>query len=105
MKEYKSELPLNESITTSSLPSSSNIQRESQGIYDQINNYFSEQDQQQKTVQEAREILGESAANLTDEKVYDMVVGMQYLVDTWLEEFEKDVFDGKTLKEITQIDL
>ncbi len=48
--------------------------------------------------------MGESASSLTDEKVYDLVVEMQYLVDTWLEEYEKDVFDGKTLKELIRLD-
>lgn len=79
-------------------------QTSSQGVYEQLNNYLSERDQQQKTVQEAREILGDSASNLSDDKVYDLVVEMQYLVDTWLEEFEKNVFDGKTLKELIRLD-
>lgn len=77
----------------------------SQGVYDQINNNFNEKNNEQRIVQEARDVLGESADKMDDEKVYDMVVEMQYLVDTWLEEFEKDVFDGKTLKEIIQTDV
>lgn len=76
-----------------------------QGAYDQINQFFSKENQQQKTVQEARDILGESAASLTDEEVYDLANEMQYLVDTWLEEFEKNIFDGKTLKDLLQLDL
>lgn len=76
-----------------------------QGIYDQFNNYFNEQDQQRKTVGDAREVLGESAESLTDEQVYDLVNEVQYLVDTWLEEYEKKVFDGKTLDELLQHEL
>ena len=85
---------LNEPVASISAP---------QGVYDQINNQFSEQDNQRKTIQEAREILGESAKDLTDEQVYDLANEIQYLVDSWLEEYEKDIFDGKTLDELIKI--
>ena len=80
------------------LPSSS--QPNSQGTYDQINELFSNQDEQEKTILEAREILGDSAKDLADNQVYDLVTEVQFLVDSWLEDFERDVFDGKTLDEI-----
>lgn len=76
-----------------------------QGVYDQINQHFQEQNEGQKTVQEARDILGESAENLTDSQVHDLVNEVQYLVDTWIEEYEQKVFDGKTLKELLQLNL
>lgn len=75
-----------------------------QGTYDQINQLFNEQDKQQKEVQEAREILGESAKDLTDSQVYDLISEVQYLVDSWLEEYERSVFDGKTLDETLGLD-
>lgn len=71
-----------------------------QGTYDQINQLFNEQDKQQKEIQEAREILGDSANDLTDAQVYDLVNEVQYLVDSWLEEYERKAFDGKTLDEV-----
>ena len=71
----------------------------SQGVYDQLNNLFSEQDKQKNSILEAREILGESASALTDDQVYDLVSEIQYLADTWLEEYERTIFDGKTLDE------
>ncbi len=71
-----------------------------QGTYDQLNQFFSEQDKQQKTVLEAREILGSSADNISDAQVYDLVNEVQYLVDSWLEEYEQKIFEGKTLDEI-----
>ena len=74
-----------------------------QGVYDQLNQIFSEQDQEGKAVIEARGILGDSAKDLTDAQVYDLVNGVQFLVDSWLEEYEKDVFDGKTLDELINI--
>lgn len=71
-----------------------------QGTYDQLNQLFDIQDKEQKEVQEAREILGDSAKDLSDSQVYDLVNEVQYLVDSWLEEYEKKVFDGKTLDEL-----
>ena len=81
---------------------SSNTRSSQIGVYDQLNQLFSEENKQQKSVQEARDILGESAQLLSDEQVYDLINEVQFLVDTWLEEFERNVFEGKTLKEITQ---
>jgi hypothetical protein len=78
----------------------SNPQPSSQGTYDQINELFSNQDEQEKTIREAREILGDSVKDLADSQVYDLVTEVQFLVDSWLEDFERDVFDGKTLDEI-----
>ena len=65
---------------------------------------FVEQDQQQTAVKEARGILGETAEDLTDDQVYELVNEVQFLVDTWIEEFEKKVFEGKTLNEMLNLD-
>lgn len=71
-----------------------------QGTYEQINELLNENGQQERAVQEARDILGESAKDLTDSEVYDLVNEVQFLVDTWLEEYEREMFDGKTLNEL-----
>ena len=73
--------------------------------YDQINQHFQQQNEEQKTIQDAREILGNEAEGLTDNQIKDLVNEIQYLVDTWIEEYEQKVFDGKTLKELLQINL
>jgi len=90
------------SLNTESNTSSTYSAYNPQGVYDQVNQFFSEQDKQRKTIQETREILGESAQSLSDEQIYDLKNEIQYLVDTWLEEFEKSIFDGKTLNELIQ---
>lgn len=91
-----------ESELLPSLPSG--FQDNTQGTYDQINQLFSEQDSREKSILEAREILGESAKDMTDEQVFDLVTEMQYLADSWLEEYEREVFDGKTLIELLNLD-
>ena len=102
-----SDLPLTEDqnspIQTNNTPV--NFQPPQHGTYEQLNQLFNQENQQTKTIQEARDILGESAKSLTDGQVNDLVNEIQYLVDTWLEEYEQKVFDGKTLKEVLQINL
>lgn len=76
---------------------------EQKGTYDQLNELFEDQNSQQRRVQEAREILGDSAKDLTDDQVFELVNNVQFLVDIWEEEFEKEVFGGKTLNELLGI--
>ena len=83
----------------SPLPAPTN-QASPQGTYEKLNQLFVEQDHQKNATLEAREILGESAKDLSDSQVYDLVNEVQYLVDSWLEEYERRLFDGKTLDEV-----
>lgn len=53
----------------------------------------------EKELAEAREKLGEVAKNITDEQLRDQVAAMKYLSESWLDDFEKTIFDGKTLNE------
>ncbi len=80
------------------------FQPKQQGTYDKLNQLFTEQDQQKKIVLVAREMMGESAETLTDSQVYDLVNEIQYLIDSWLEEYERQVFKGKTLNELAGLD-
>jgi len=81
-----------------------NSHLDQQDKYDQINELFQDQDQQEKTILEAREILGEPARDLSDEQVFDLVNEVQFLIDGWLEEYERKVFDGKSLDEVLGIE-
>ena len=76
-----------------------------QGTYDQINQLFNAQDQQEKSILEAREMLGDSARELTDSQIYDLLNEIQFLVESWLEEFERNTFEGKTLDELLGLKL
>ncbi len=54
----------------------------------------------EKDIAEARQILGEVAKNMTDEQIRDQIACISYLTHSWLEEYERKVFDGKTLNEM-----
>lgn len=71
-----------------------------QGTYDQLNQLLNNQDQKENTIREARDILDESARNLTDTQVLDLVNEVQFLVESWLDEFERNTFNGNTLDEL-----
>ena len=47
-----------------------------------------------------RRILGDTAKTLSDEQIEAITTQFQFLVETWLDQFEKDVFEGQTLKEL-----
>ncbi len=53
----------------------------------------------EKEIAKAREILGEVAKNMTHDQLKDQIVSMKYLTETWMDEYERSIFDGKTLNE------
>lgn len=65
-----------------------------------IQELFPEQEYDEKNIQKAKEILGDLARNFTSIEIRDLVAQVEYLAETWLDEFERDVFKGKTLNEL-----
>ena len=51
-------------------------------------------------IEKARVILGGIAKEMSDDQLKDACVEVQYLIETWLDDFEKSVFEGKTLREL-----
>lgn len=47
-----------------------------------------------------RKQLGERAKTLSDEQIECITAEFQFLANTWLDEYEREVFDGMTLKEV-----
>ena len=47
-----------------------------------------------------RRLLGQIAEDLSDEQLESLHTKFQYLIDSWLDLFEQQVFQGKTLKEV-----
>lgn len=55
---------------------------------------------EESKVQKARAILGETAINISDNELSTYLTEFQYLLDEWLDEYEKQLFDGKTLQQL-----
>lgn len=64
-----------------------------------LNSIFPEQSEENKIIR-TRRILGETARSLSDEQIQCIVTEFQFLIDSWLDEFERKVFSGMTLKEV-----
>jgi hypothetical protein len=69
-------------------------------INDSLDTLFPEQKYEEKDIQKAKEALGPIANKFTTEELKGVIADVQFLVDTWLDDFERDVFDGLTLKEL-----
>lgn len=52
------------------------------------------------TIQEVRNILGEKAAGMSDDQITDFLTKMNFMVNGYLDIFERKIFSGKTLKEM-----
>lgn len=52
------------------------------------------------TVEKAREILGKTAESMSDEELQKQMTMLKYLAESWLDEYEKTIFEGKTLNEL-----
>ena len=61
---------------------------------------FPEQKHEEKQIQRAKELLGEKLTYFTPEQLRDLITEIQFLTDSWLDDFERRIFDGVTLAEL-----
>ncbi len=64
-----------------------------------LNNIFPDNKEESK-LQKARKILGETAKGQSDNEIQVFVTELQCLIDSWFDYFEKEVFEGVTLKQL-----
>ena len=55
---------------------------------------------EENKIQKARRILGEIAEDQSDDQIQTFITELQYLIDSWLDSFENQVFEGLTLKQL-----
>jgi hypothetical protein len=53
-----------------------------------------------KEEQKARLVLESVAQDYSDDQINEAIAEMKFLAESWLNDFEREVFDGKTLKEM-----
>ncbi len=51
-------------------------------------------------IEKAKVILGDIAKKMNDDQLKDTCVEAQYLVESWLDDYERSIFEGKTLREL-----
>ena len=70
-----------------------------QSIETAINNIFPSVTEDNKTLR-MRKALGNTAQSLSNEQIETITTQFQFLIESWMDEFEKEVFSGLTLKEV-----
>lgn len=70
-----------------------------QPISNALDRVFSTQREESK-VDKTRRIMGSLTNDLSDEELEVYITEFQYLIDEWLDCFERQVFDGQTLKQV-----
>lgn len=71
-----------------------------QYIRKSLDELFPEQKYEERSLKDAKEILGALADEFTPQQLKDTVVEIRYLTECWLNEFEREIFEGKTLREL-----
>lgn len=57
---------------------------------------------EQTKLARARQILGENLEAISDEQLETFIAQIEYLMNSWMDSYEKELFDGKTLREIAK---
>lgn len=89
--------PLKEVLNTSS---QYHIESRHTPLKQSLDTLFPEQVYDEKTVQRTKDILGTLASEFSAEGLKDTITEIQFLTESWLDDFEKKIFDGSTLKEL-----
>lgn len=73
---------------------------DSKTITQSLNDLFPEQEIENKNLKRAKEILGEIAKEFSEDELKDVIAQVEYLAESWLDDFERDIFGGLTLREV-----
>lgn len=68
-------------------------------ITNSLSSIFPSQAEENRT-SKTRRILGETAKTLSDAHIETIVAQFQYLIDSWMDEYERNIFNGQTLKKV-----
>jgi len=87
------------SIPDKGKPQMDNNRLTAKSLENTLSNIFPTQ-KEDNNLKRARRMLGDIAAPLTDQELETYLTGFECLLDSWLDEFEKKIFDNKTLLEL-----
>ncbi len=91
----KLDLQPSQDIESSFLSIQNNLQTPLENTLNSLFPLKSEEDK----VARMRSRLGETVKTLSDIQIEKIMAEFQYLIDTWLDEYERGVFEGMTLNE------
>lgn len=61
---------------------------------------FVSQSDKESRVEKSRRILGEVASGLSDNDLQIFITEIQYLISSWFDNYEQQIFKGQTLRQI-----
>ncbi|HYM65160.1 MAG TPA: hypothetical protein VES68_01600 [Candidatus Sulfotelmatobacter sp.] len=65
-----------------------------------LDELFPEQKIEEKKLQEAKKILGTLSYELTPAQLNEAIIEIEFLSESWLNDFERSIFNGLTLQEL-----
>lgn len=65
-----------------------------------IQDLFPEQEYEEKSIQLAKKSLGVLSTEFSPEQLKTVITEVQFLTESWLDEFERRIFKGLTLQEL-----
>lgn len=68
-----------------------------------LNQLFPEQKREDKIVKQTRAILGSLISKFSTDELQEIIILFQYLSESWLNMYERDLFNGKTLQELLNL--
>ena len=74
---------------------------ESEKSPDQLFNNIFIDPPEHNNIKKARQLLGENAKCISDKELETFTAKLDYLTKSWLDAYEKQLFDGRTLRELT----
>ena len=74
--------------------------KQSQSTIQTLDKLFPEQEREEKNIKKAKQILGQLSEQFDDQQLKDLIVEIQFLTDSWLDDFERSIFKGLTLQEL-----
>lgn len=95
--------PLNEvlDIVTPKLETAPKPQEPiTQNLRQSLDELFPEQKYEEKDIQKAKEVLGKITDEFTETQLKAVIAEVQCLAESWLDDFEREIFKGMTLNEL-----
>ena|SRR5579859_5954697 len=102
-KDINQQSLLSESINNSLGNFQPQVQQSDEFQLPQVFETILNESPEQTKINKVRQLLGEKAKDLSDEQLETFSAQFDYLLNFWLDSFEKQIFDGKTLREISEV--
>lgn len=87
-------------VLNAPLATQPSTQKTTPSIKESLDTLFPEQKYQEKRIQKAKELLGSLTNEFTEPRLSDAVIEIQCLAESWLDDFERQIFKGVTLHEL-----